>query len=173
MLDEDIPRDSILGILRSAINIEKFGIKYYNALSTAIDSQDAKELLKFLVDAEKKHQRYLEDEYNKHLEIGDPATRPLPLDNLDDEGRLEIFSEPLDDVDPSEVGIEDAIKYGIHVEEKSIDFYQSALKIIDDIELKEILQKLITFENHHLDMLTENLDEYKSSGNWRGYVATE
>jgi len=58
MLDEDIPRDSILGILRSAINIEKFGIKYYNALSTAIDSQDAKELLKFLVDAEKKHQRY-------------------------------------------------------------------------------------------------------------------
>ena len=61
MSGEDIPRDSLLGILRSAISIEKFGIRYYNALSTAVNSQDAKDLLKFLMDAETKHQLHLEN----------------------------------------------------------------------------------------------------------------
>jgi rubrerythrin len=173
MSDDSLPRDSILGILKSAINIEKFGIRYYTALSMAVDSQDAKELMKYLVDAEEKHQRFLENEFNKQKEIGDASLRPLPLDNLDEDGRLAIFSEPLDDVDPTQVGVEEALNYGINVEEKSIKFYNSALDIINDIELKKTLQDLIKFEHEHLDLLRQNLDEFRASGNWRGYIATQ
>jgi rubrerythrin len=173
MIDDSLPQDSILGILKSAINIEKFGIRYYTALSLAVDSQDAKELMKYLINAEESHQRFLENVFNKQKDIGDDAKRPLPLDNLDEDGRLAIFSEPLDEVDPAEVGVEEALNYGINVEEKSIKFYNSALKIINDIELKNTLQDLVKFEHEHLDLLKENLDEYRKSGTWRGYIATQ
>lgn len=173
MNDDSEPRDSILGILRSAINIEKFGIRYYSALSSAVESEDGKNLLKFLIDAEEKHQRFLEDLFNKQKEIGDSATRPLPLDNLDEDGRLSIFSEPLDDVDPAEVGVEEALLYGINVEKRSIHFYKTAAKIIDDIDLKKILLDLVDFENEHLDLFKKNLKEYRATGDWCEYVIVE
>lgn len=167
------PKDSILGILRSAINIEQFGIRYYNALSSAVDNQDAKDLMKYLVDAEESHKRILENLFNSEKELGDAAARPLPLDNLDKDGQLAIFSEPLDDVDPTEVGVEEALQYGINVEAKSINFYKSVMKIIDDVELTDTLQNLVDFEGEHLALLKKNLSEYRSSGNWCGYIAIQ
>ena len=139
----------------------------------AVDNLDAKELLKYLINAEEKHQYFLENEFNKQKDIGDAALRALPLDNLDEDGRLAIFSEPLDEVDPAQVGVEEALNYGINVEEKSIKFYNSALDIINDIELKKTIQDLVKFEHEHLDLLRQNLDEFRSSGNWRGYIATQ
>ena len=172
MTEEIESKESILGILRAAISIEKFGIRYYSALSSAVENENGKSLLTYLVDAEEKHQRILEDIYNKQKEIGDSATRPLPLDNLDEDGRLAIFAEPLNEVDPNTVDAAEALSYGIHVEERSKIFYENAAKIVDDIELKEMFSDLVKFEDEHLKLLQKNLDEVNRSGNWRGYVAT-
>jgi rubrerythrin len=172
MDDKAFPKDSILGILRSAIDIEKFGIRYYSALCGAVENSDGKLLLKYLTDAEEKHRRFLEEEFNKQKDIGDTALRPLPLDDLDEEDRLAIFSEQLDEVDPTQVGTEEALKYGINVEKRSIEFYKNALKIINDIELKDMLEKLIHFENEHLAILQKNLKTFQKAGNWYGYIAT-
>ena len=79
------PRDSILGLLKAAIEIEKFGIRYYTALSSAVDNEKGKSFLNYLVTAEEKHQKTLEDIYNRQKEAGEEAIKALPLDNLGDE----------------------------------------------------------------------------------------
>ena len=171
MTNEIEPKDSLLGILRAAIDIEKFGIRYYSALGSAVESADAKALFQYLVSAEEKHQNILEDIYNSQKEVGDEAARPLPLENLSEDGRLAIFSEPLDDVDPSSIDTEDALKYGIDVEERSKRFYKGASEIITDFELKETFEKLVMFEDEHLKLLQKNLEEFARTSKWIGHTA--
>jgi rubrerythrin len=169
MVDNAEPKESILGILRSAINIEKFGIRYYQALSSAIQDENGKALMNYLIDAESDHQRKLEQEYDKHKELGDEALKPLPLDNLADEGDISIFSEPLEDYDPSSVSAKDAIIFGMHVEERSIRFYSMAAKVINAPELLDTLNNLIEFEKGHLELLKKNLNRLETEDTWFGY----
>jgi rubrerythrin len=166
-------RDSILGILQSAISIEKFGYRYYMALSGATQNDEGKSLLNYLANAEKEHQRKLENIYNTQKEIGIDAAKPLPLDNLDEDGRLAIFSEHLDELDPAEVGPIKALNFGIHIEIKSIVFYKSAAKVVNNVNVKKTFLDLIEFENEHLEWLQKNLKELESSGNWAGRLDTE
>ena len=160
MNDESEPKDSIRGILRSAINIEKFGIRYYTALSSAVEDKTGKEFIDYLVDAEQKHQRSLEQEYDKQKEFGAETLKPLPMDNLDDDGQQVIFSESLEDYEPGDVGIGEAIKFGIHVEERSIKFYSNAAKLVHDPALKEILSELVKFEQEHLELFKKNFSQF-------------
>jgi len=169
MVDNEEPKESILGILRSAINIEKFGIRYYQALSSAVEDDNGKALLNFLIDAESDHQRTLEQEYDKHKELGDEALKPLPLDNLEEEGDITIFSESLEDYDPTSVSAKDAIKFGMHVEERSIRFYSMAAKVINAPELLDILNYLIDYEKDHLELLKKNLNRLETEDTWFGY----
>ena len=160
MTNDSEPKDSILGILRSAINIEKFGIRYYQSLMTVVEDVTGKEMLEYLINAERKHQSYLEQEYDTQKELGMDSLQPLPLDNLDDEGRLAIFAEQLEEYQPEDVGIEAAIKFGINVEKRSIDFYSTAALLMHDFELKEKLNELVKFEEEHLQMLEKNFSQF-------------
>ena len=169
MVDNAEPKESILGILRSAINIEKFGIRYYQALSSAVEDENGKALLNYLIDAESDHQRTLEQEYDKHKNLGDEALKPLPLDNIAEEGDISIFSEPLEDYDPTEVSAKEAIIFGMHVEERSIRFYLMAAKVINTPELLDILNNLIDFEKGHLELLKKNLSRLETEDTWFGY----
>ena len=78
---------------------------------------NGKSFLEYLSTAEEKHKMILEDFYNKQKEIGDDAKRPLAFDNLDEEGKLAIFSEPLKDVNPADVDSIEALQYGVHTED--------------------------------------------------------
>jgi rubrerythrin len=173
MNDESIPNESILGILRSAIEIEKYGIEYYNALSTAVDDVIGKEFLKYLAEAERIHQRTLEEQYENRENSDADAIQPLPMDNLDEDGKQLIFSIPLEDYDPSTVSATDALKFGIHVEEQSMKFYNYAAKIVNDDELKNILKDLVEFEKEHMKLLKENLKILESNGDWLGKSAID
>lgn len=153
-------KDSILGILRSAINIEKFGIRYYQSLMTVVEDVTGKEMLEYLINAEAKHQSYLEQEYDKQKAFGMDSLKQLPLDNLDDEGRLAIFAEQLEEYKPEDVGIEAAIKFGINVEKRSIAFYSAAALLMHDLELKEKLNELVKFEEEHLTLLEKNFNNF-------------
>jgi len=173
MNEESIPNESMLGILRSAIEIEKYGIEYYNALSTAVDDQTGKEFIEYLAEAERKHQRTLEEEYDSRKEAGDDAVQPLPMDNLDEDAKQLIFSVPLEDYDPSTVSATDALKFGIHVEEQSMKFYNNAAKIVTDDQLKTVLKDLVEFEKEHLVLLRQNLNELEINGSWLGNNPTD
>jgi rubrerythrin len=168
MNEDDIPNESILGILRSAIEIEKYGVEYYNTLSTAVDDEIGKEFLKYLAVAEREHQRTLENEYDSKNELGEMSIQPLPMDNLDEDGKQLIFSVPLEDYDPSTVSAIDALKFGIHIEEQSMRFYNNAARMINDDELRNILKELVEFEKEHLVLLKQNLELLESEGNWLG-----
>lgn len=164
------PRDSVLGILKAAIEIEKFGIRYYKALASAVDNEKGKALLNYLADAEEKHQIILEDEYNKQQEVGDEASKSLPFDNLDEDGKQSIFSEPLQDVDPTEISAIEAVKYGLHVEERTMRFYNDAAKVMTDVALQDILNSLLRFEQGHFELLKKNLDQLERDDTWFGHL---
>jgi rubrerythrin len=172
MNEESIPNESMLGILRSAIEIEKYGIEYYNTLSTAVDDEIGKEFMEYLAEAERKHQRTLEQEYDTRKELGDDAIQPLPMDNLDEDGKQLIFSVPLENYDPSTVSAIDALKFGMHVEEQSMKFYNNAALIVDDDELKNVLKDLVEFEKEHLVLLKQNLEQLEINGSWLGKTET-
>lgn len=166
MTGDPEPKESVLGILRSAINIEKFGIRYYRAVSNVLEDRGGKELLNYLAEIESDHQRLLEQEYDKQKELGSEAVKSLPLDNLDDQGNEIIFSEPLEYYEPENVTAVDAVKFGINVEQRSIDFYSSAAKIMNDLLLKETFNKLVDFEKEHLELLNKTLESLEKDGSW-------
>ncbi len=102
--------------------------------------------------------------------MGDDALKPLPMDNLDEDGRQMIFSLPLEDYDPSKVSAIDALRFGIQVEESSILFYGNAAKIVGDNAIKNVLNGLVEFEREHLILLTKNLKQLELDGTWIGQV---
>ena len=163
------PKDSILGILRSAINIEKYGIRYYRAVGSALEDRGGKELLNYLAEIESEHQRILEQEYDKHKESSVEVAKSLPLDNLDERGNEIIFSEPLEYYEPEDISAIEAVKFGINVEQRSIDFYKAAERIMNELVLKEMFNKLVKFENEHLELLNKTLEQLEKDGSWYSF----
>ena len=167
-MNDNESKESLLGLLRAAIDIEKFGIRYYRGLSGAVSDENGKRLLDYLADAEEDHQRTLEQKFDEMKEIGDETLKPLPLEELDKDGDISIFSEPLDEVDPQDISHIDAMKYGIKVEERSIKFYNGLARAAGDPELKRTLTELVKFEIEHLELLKKNLKQMEADGSWAG-----
>jgi rubrerythrin len=64
----------------------------------------------------------------------------------------------------------EAVKIGINVEQKSIDFYTHHAETSDNEFIKETFNIFTNIEKKHKKALEENLNNLQNEGLWYGYV---
>ena len=158
-------------ILQKAMDIEVFGKHYYNKLVNGVENKEGKALLTYLANAEEEHKKRLEgmlDRYGK--EARKTEIDSLIADIFMDEGVEKIFNELMQKDKFETVDAIKAMKLGMTVEARSINFYESNAKKSPEYDIVALFTELSNWEKEHFDLLKENLRSLEDEGVWYGYV---
>ncbi|UCE37706.1 MAG: ferritin family protein [Thermoplasmata archaeon] len=160
--------EKVLGTVKEAIEIERFGYDFYNSMRDFVKDGNGQKLVSHLARLEVDHIKWLEEEYHRQLEKLDEL-RDEPEEKISILGKEEIFLEQdkLPDIfrefDPIK-----AIDFAIGIENRSVDFYEKNMDISEDDKTKELFKRLADFERDHIIILEENLKSLQEIGQWRG-----
>ncbi|UCE37702.1 MAG: ferritin family protein [Thermoplasmata archaeon] len=158
-------------ILQRAIEIEAFGLDYYNKLKGAVEDREGSALLGFLANAENEHREQLTSILNKYgAEARKTEIDTLMADILMEEGIQNIFKDLMAKDRLEIVDAIEAMKLGMEVEAKSIDFYKNNAQKTPEQDIATLFNDLSNWEREHLALLKENLRTLKDEGVWYGYV---
>lgn len=156
-----------ISILKAALEIEKFGIEFYDNFSICVKEERGAALLRSLMEDEMKHKATL-DKQIEHFQSQCDVTCVEPSSAY-----LNIVPDRVFIPKPDScVVLEDeinALEKGLEVERKSIAMYVEAEKKVDDPQLKSTLSGLAKWEVTHRDLLEKNLRLLKLEGAWYGY----
>ncbi len=159
--------EKAISILKAALEIEKFGIEFYDNFSTCVKEERGAALLRSLMEDEIKHKAILEKEIAHFQSTCDVScVQPSP-DYLDIVPSRVFIPKP-----DSCILLQDeinALEKGLEVEKRSIAMYVEAEGKVDDPRLKATLRSLADWEVTHRDLLEKNLRLLKLEGAWYGY----
>jgi len=156
-----------VAVLKTALAIEEFGIKFYTELGECVADEGGRALMRSLGNDEKEHARMIKKEMDRLTSNGKEAkVEPLReyLGILPDS----VFVKPKD----SCLTLEDeiaALEKGIEVEANSLRMYRDALSKEIDPETRNTVEELARWESRHREILEENLRSLKLGGAWYGY----
>lgn len=164
-------KEESVEILQKAIDIEVFGYDYYKKIGNSVDNKEGKALLIYLANAEEEHKKRLESMLNKFGGV----TRKTDIDTLMadilmDEGIQKIFKGLMKKEKFETVDAIEALKLGMEVEAKSIDFYNNNAEKSPESDIVSLFTELSNWEKEHLEILSENVRSLKDEGVWYGYV---
>lgn len=142
-------------ILDMAIEIERQGIRFYEACASATLKQDVLEVFRGLVEQEHSHVRVFSEMKEGLDDYALPETYPGELRNyVDSFVRDKVFSQPADAL-RSVVDVNDpfkAIEFGVGFEERSILFY-STIKDLARHSETQVVEDVIAQEHAHIRQL--------------------
>jgi rubrerythrin len=155
-------------VLRTAVEIEEFGIGFYRGMSGCVADQKGSTLLQSLANDEVEHKRMLEKEIDR-LSGGKGLPDVKPLEEY-----LRILSEKIFVPPPKGACLVlkdeiSALEKGIDVEINSIRMYRDAIPKASDETMRQTLSRLADWEGTHKRILEENLRYLQVEGSWYGY----
>ncbi len=156
-----------VAVLKTALAIEEFGIKFYSELEECVADEKGKALMRSLGNDEKEHARIIDMEMVR-LKAGTIEPSPEPLKEYLEILPSKVFVRP----EGGCLTLEDevaALQKGIEVEVNSIKMYQDALIKAIDPKTKETIEELTRWERRHREILEENMRNLKLEGSWYGY----
>ncbi|NIM57755.1 MAG: hypothetical protein GTO16_02275 [Candidatus Aminicenantes bacterium] len=159
--------DKVLGTIKQAIAIERFGYDFYYNMRDFIKDKNGQLLMSYLGRLEVDHIKWLEEEYHRQLSKLDELQEEKLVD-ISLIGKEEIFlgEDKLPDIfkdfDPLK-----AIKFAIGIENRSVEFYEKNMKITDDDKIRDLFNRLADFERDHITILKDNQKSLQEMGLWR------
>ncbi|MGD2247226.1 MAG: ferritin family protein [Candidatus Methanofastidiosia archaeon] len=135
-------------ILGTALDLEWKGYTFYTKAEEKTENETGKKMFHQLAKEEKEHIEKLKDMFKGFYP--EKSGKNIPFFK----GEVSEYS-----------GEVDAIKTGIDMEKKSIEFYSEWGKG----EFQELFDALIEFEKTHLDLLQAELDYVQRTGYWFDY----
>jgi rubrerythrin len=137
---------------RISCKIEKDGIRFYRKLSESVNNAEAKNILEFLMDEEKKHLRFFEDCIASLRESGEDESEDDDLISEIDFGVLQPY-QGIIELEKAMTDVQKGLRLGIVVEEKSIQFYGACQQEISAADAKMQIGRIIEEEKRHKDLL--------------------
>jgi rubrerythrin len=142
-------RVSMRHLFQAAILLEEHGKDFYTMLAEKASDEKAKQLWQKLTNEETAHKRLFEKTLSRWL------PRPADSESLDSlikelRSRGLFSNPPLPDATEEEV-----VKYAVHNEEMTADFYLSFERAFPDAWRKLHIQELVTTERQHADKLRD------------------
>lgn len=156
-----------VAVLKTALAIEEFGIKFYTDLGECVADEGGSALMRSLGSDEKEHARIIQKEMDR-LMGSDEREGIVPVQEYLDVLPSKVFTKPAG----SCLTLQDeiaALQKGIEVEISSIKMYQDALAKALDPRTKTTLEELARWEFRHREILEENMRTLKLGGAWYGY----
>ncbi|MBN1833424.1 MAG: ferritin family protein [Deltaproteobacteria bacterium] len=134
-----------------AILLEEEGKDFYTMLTSKASDRKAKEMWQKLASDETNHKRLFEKILSRWLpRPADSESLNSLIKELRNRG---LFSNPL----LPDATEEEVVKYAIHNEEMTADFYLSFAKTFPDAWRKMHIQELVTMERQHAENLRDFL----------------
>lgn len=149
---------SDLEAYKIARKIESDGTHFYERLMGELDDPREKEAVKLLVDAERDHLRYFEGELSILREREEDSFEEDDLLSGLDYGIFQPY-QSMDDLSSNLTTFNKAIRLGIVVENKSIQFYEHCRDHVSSPEAKKELDRIIEEERRHKRLLEKMLKE--------------
>jgi rubrerythrin len=165
-------QDATLAGLQTALQMEIDGKEFYLKASKASQNSLGKQLLKALAAEEDLHREVFKNIYNK---IKNKKAWP-ELNFKPDHGQKlrTLFAEAIEKADkgfvsmPTEI---DAVKTGMNMENKTLDFYRSRSSATKFVAEKQLYDSLAAQESEHFRVLQDYFEFLKDPAQW--YVNAE
>ncbi len=140
-----------------ALNVEKSGLDFYEKLAQETKDEKLKGTLKFLGREENEHIRYFQDALTRLREEKEDPEEDNDLLDAMSFGIIQPYLNHIEDVEQIVNDPKEALKLGILIEQRSIEFYQSCLEKVSGEETKKELSKIIEEEKYHKSLFQELL----------------
>ncbi|UCE81132.1 MAG: ferritin family protein [Methanobacteriota archaeon] len=159
-------RNEQIEILRNAIEMEIDGKEFFTEMANRAEHPNARKMYDSLALQEQRHIEVLNEELSR-LEKGSGWISPSSVkSDSKDTPSDSVFrgkSRSNLTMDPK-AGELDAIKLGIEIEKRSIEYYREAGTEVKGIKAKEVFNWLVGEEAGHLTILRAEYDHRARSG---------
>ena len=151
-----------IAVLRNAVDMEVEGKAFFERVAQHVSHSRTRVTFLSLAKQEERHIKVIDEEL-RHLEKGKGW---LPLEEAKSSPRISVFKDK--DIKRIKLvenaGELEALKLGIEVEKRSIEYYRSASLSTDDRNAKEVFNWLVGEEAGHLTILTAEYDYRSGTG---------
>jgi len=141
---------------RIASKIEKDGIWFYEKLAQAVKKPEVRETLNFLVQEEKRHIDFFENELQRLRSSGEDKNEDDDLLTSMDFKIFEPYQE-IKDLPKFLENISNALRLGMAIEDNSVRFYQACEEKVSGYLAKQELIKIIGEEKKHKKIFEDML----------------
>lgn len=149
-------------IVDMAIEMERIGFKFYNALAEHASDDEARAMFQWLASEERNHERDFEklrEQVSAYsLSESYPGEWQAYVNALI-EARTVLGDENINQLAAS-VNFSEAIRVGMRLEKDSILFYEALIEYVPKSEQK-VVEEIIAQEKRHLRRLADLLKEFQ------------
>lgn len=157
-------QDTALSVLREALDMELQGRQFFEDVAEKVKHPRTKSVFASLVKQELRHVEVIGEELRRLKEGGSWGSLEELQTSPPRHRKLSVFEEKRFKqlvFDPA-AGELEALKLGIEIEQKSIEYYRNAGARSDDPKAKEVFNWLVGQEAGHLTILNAE-HEYRSN----------
>jgi rubrerythrin len=151
--------------LVQALKLEEDGREFYNEMVELTDDEEGKAMFRQLAADEVDHYNYIKRQV-KDLEAGEGWSAIQELDEVQSLDAVSLVFPPdkelVDDL-PENPNEEDALLYGLGVEDKSFKLYHNSAELANDPEAEQLFRQLAQAEATHFRIL---MQRYESRFSW-------
>jgi rubrerythrin len=156
----------VLEAIKGAIQLEIDGRAFFDHAAVTTNPELGKKMFQKLANDESRHLEVFgelftavigDEEWQKYVSEKEKTKSPLIEELKTRMGRKEKEGK---------AGETEAIRIGMELERKAIDFFADAARKTGDANAKKIFEKISAEEELHYDLLQAQLDSVTNSGYW-------
>jgi rubrerythrin len=151
---------SLIDVLAEALKLERDGQEFYTKMVGQVLDEAGKAMFQQLADDEVNHYNYIERQYKALQEGKGWSTIPemALVDSIDAISLVFPSGEKAIQDLPAEPTEEDALLFGLGIEDKSFKLYHSSAERADDPEAKKLFLQLSGAERRHFEILMQRYE---------------
>ncbi len=151
---------SLIDVLAEALKLELDGREFYTRMVGRVEDEAGKAMFQQLAEDETDHYAYIERQY-KALQAGKGWAAIPEMDLVTSIDAVSVVFPPdekgLKDL-PAEPTEEDALLFGLNIEDMSFKLYYNNSERTDDPEARQLFMQLASAEQRHFEILMQRYE---------------
>ncbi|MGC9468521.1 MAG: ferritin family protein [Anaerolineae bacterium] len=150
----------LIDVLAEALKLERDGEKFYNTMVHRVEDEDGKAMFKQLAEDEVDHYNYISRQYEA-LQEGKGWSAIPEMELVESIDAVSLVFPPDEKVMeelPENPDEQDALLFGLSIEDKSFKLYHGSAERADDPEAKKLFLQLAGAEQRHFEILMQRYE---------------
>lgn len=151
---------SLTDVLAEALKLERDGQEFYTKTAQRVEDQAAQAMFSQLAEDEVDHYNYIKRQYEA-LQAGEGWSAIPEMELVESIDAVSVVFPPdekvIDEL-PENSTEEDALLFGLNIEDKSFKLYHNSAERADDPEAKKLFMQLAGAEQRHFEILMQRYE---------------